>query len=131
MAVRGIKINTLTGDLDLDDAGRFVVLDDADGDEATAQEIRTRLLFFRGECAKDLREGVPYYQEILRKGGDLGRVRAIIRQTIQSVPAVLDVPSVEIDLDRATRAATVRWVARSRRGSVIRSEDYAQLVIGP
>lgn len=130
MAVRGFKIDTLTGDLDLDDAGRMVVLDDSD-DQATAQEIATRLQFFKGECAKDLREGVPYYQEILRKGADLGRVRAIVRQVIASVPAVVDVPSVEVTLDRATRAATVTWTARTRRGSVIRSEDFGPLVIEP
>ncbi len=122
MAIRGFKISDLTGDILF---GQTVY-----GSEATAQEIATRLRFFRGECFADLREGTPYFQEILIKGVDLARVRAIVRQVIQSVPSVLDVPRVEVSLDRATRAATITGTARDKQGAVIRSEDFPPLVIG-
>lgn len=124
--MRGFKLDPLTWDLSLDDAGR---LEEVDGQEATAQEVTTRLLFFRGECRKDLREGIPYYQEILRKGVDPARVRAIVRAAIRSVPAVEDVPVVEFSLDRTTREATIRWEARDKTGATIRSEDYGPLVL--
>lgn len=124
--MRGFKLDTTTHDLSLDAAGRLETVDDS---AATAQEIKTRLLFFRGEAFTDLREGIPWFQEILVKGVDLARVRAIVRQAILSVPAVLDVPSVDVVLDRTTRAATITWTARTRQGEVIRSEDFAPLIV--
>lgn len=126
MAVRGFKLDLESHDLSLDSAGR---LEYVDGDAATAQEIKTRLLFFRGEGFTDLREGVPYFQEILRKGADPARVKAIIRSVIQSVPAIADVPRIDFSLDPATRAATVTFEARTKTGRVIRSEDFGPLVI--
>jgi hypothetical protein len=124
--MRGFKLDPESHDLALDAGGR---LEYVEGDDATAQEIKTRLLHFQGESFNDLREGVPWYQEILIKGTDLARVRAIIRTAILSVPAVLDVPKIEVSLDRATRALTITWEARVASGRVIRSEDYAPLVV--
>lgn len=127
MGIRGFKLDTSTHDLYLDAGGRLEALED--GDAATAQEIKTRLLFFKGECFADMREGVPYYQEILRKGVDLGRVKAIVRAVILSHPAIADVPRVDIDHDRAARSAVVTWEARTKTGRTIRSEDFGPLVI--
>lgn len=126
MTIRGFKLDPLTHDLSLDADGR---LETVDGDAATIQEIKTRLLFFKGECFADLREGVPYFQEILKKGVDLARVKAIIRQVVQSHPAIADVPVISIELDRATRHASVSFEARTRAGRVIRSEDFGPIVI--
>lgn len=124
--MRGYKLD-VNHDLSLDAGGR---LEFVDGVEATAQEIKTRLLFMRGEAFTDLREGVPYYTDILVKGVDPARVRALIRQTIQSVPSVVDVPRVDFALDPATRTATVTWEARHASGRVIRSEDFPPLILG-
>ena len=93
--IRGFALDPLTHDLSLDDGGR---LETVEGDAATVQEIKTRLLFFRGEGFTDLREGVPYFQEILRKGVDLARVKAIIRGVVRSHPAIVDVPVVDVSL---------------------------------
>lgn len=125
-AIRGFALDPLTHDLSLDAAGR---LETIEGDDATIQEIQTRLLFFKGEGFTDLREGVPYFQEILKKGVDLARVKAIVRQVVQNHPAIADVPVVSIDLDRVTRAASVSFEARTRTGRVIRSEDFGPIVI--
>ena len=125
--LRGVKLGP-DHDLSLDAGGRLEYLD---GDDAVAQEISTRLQLFQGESFTDLREGVPWYQEILVKGVDLARVRSIIRQAIQSVPAVLDVPELEVTLDRQTRSLTISWEARVASGRIIRSEDYQPLVISP
>ena len=106
--------------------GDFIQIE---GVQAAAQEVKTRLLFFKGEFFLDLREGVPYFQEILRKGVDLERVRSIIRQTVQSVPGIVDVPLVDIDLNRSTREATITWTARYQDGTVILSQDFGPLII--
>lgn len=124
--MRGRKLDPESHDLYLDAAGRTASVD---GEAATVQEIKTRLLFFKGEAFTDTREGVPWYQEIMRKGGDLGRARAIVRQTILSVPSIVDVPRIELALDRATRALSITWTARTDSGRVIRSEDYPPLVV--
>lgn len=132
MTLRGFYLDPESHDLYLDAGGRFVFLDGADAaqaDRATAQEIKTRLLFFKGEGFTDAREGVPYFQEILRKGVALSRVRAIVQRVIRSHPSIVDVPVCEVTLDRATRAASVRFEARTLSGRLIRSDDFPPLVI--
>lgn len=125
MAIRGFLLDS-DHDLALDAGGDF---DTVEGDAATGQEIATRLLYFKGENFADTREGVPYFQEIFQKGTDPARVRALIRGTIQSVPAVIDVPACEIVTDPATRAAVCTWIARTNTGKVIRSEDFPPLIL--
>lgn len=117
--------NTVVGDLHLT-AGDLTRID---GDEATPQELRSRILFPRGSCFADLNEGVPYLSEILIKGFDAGRVRSILRQTIQSHPAIVDVPELSLDVDRSTRVATLTYVARTVEGRTIQSEEFGELVI--
>ena len=123
--IRGFQLDT-NHDLALSN-GDFLWID---GDAATGQEIATRLLFFRGENFADTREGVPYFQEIFQKGTDPARVRALIRDTIRSVPAVVDVPTCEIVTDPATRRAVCTWTARTNSGKVIRSTDFPPLILG-
>ena len=120
--MRGLRLDPLTHDLVV---GSLTI----DGEEATDQEIKTRLLFFKAESFTDRNEGVPWYQEILVKGGDLGRVRAIVRATIASVPAVVDVPVVDLTLDAETRELSIYFEARSKDGAIIRSSDYPPLVV--
>lgn len=120
--MRGLRLDPLTHDLDV---ANITI----DGEEATYQEIKTRLLFFRGESFTDRTEGVPWFQEILVKGGDLGRAKAIVRAAIASVPAVVDVPVVDLSLDPETRELSIYFEARSRDGARILSSDYPPLVI--
>lgn len=131
MTWRGPRLD-VDGDLSLDDGGRMEWLaDPEDSDEATAQEIDTRLTFFRGENFLDVREGVPWFQEILVKGVDEARVKAIVRQVVASHPAVIDVPTVTFELDRETRAAEIVWEARTTEGRVILSSDFRPLIVLP
>jgi len=41
----------------------------------------------------------------------------------------VDVPILEIELDRVTRRASVNFEARTVRGSIVRSSDYAPLLL--
>ena len=123
--MRGLRLDPLTHDLAIS-AHR---VETVEGDEATAQEIKTRILFPRSDSFADRNEGLPWWEEILVKGADLGRVRAIIRAAIASVPAIVDVTSVEVSLDKRTREATITWEARTNTGRVIRSEDFPPLIV--
>lgn len=126
MAIRGFELNT-DHDLNLDAGGRFTFVS---GTVATGQEVDTRLRFFRGESFTDSREGMPYFQEIFKKGTPPERVIDLIRQTIKSVPAVIDVPVCTIATDPATRKAVVVWEARENSGLIIKSEDFPPLILG-
>lgn len=118
--------NTVIGDLHLTDGDLVEVT----GIQATAQELRSRLLFFKGTCFADLSEGVPYFQEILIKGVSIPRVREIVRQVIAGHPAIIDVPRIDITLDRATRAATISFDARTNEGLVVSSVDFGSVNVG-
>lgn len=123
--MRGFK---LTADHELELAnGSFVFLED--GPTATAQEAKTRLLFFRGEWFRDVREGVPYLQELFAKGVTTDKIRSTVRQTLLSVPSVADVPRVDVTFDRAARQARVDWEARTLDGATVRSEDFPPLIL--
>jgi len=122
--------NPVVSDLYLDAGGDAVPLVDGDELEATAQEIRSRLLLFRGSFFLDLREGVPWYQEILSKGARPGRVRELIRQAILSHPSVVDVPSLTLTTDPATREASIAFSARTADGRIVRSADFGPVNVG-
>ncbi len=117
--------NPVLRDLHLTEGTSTIV----EGDEATAQEVGSRLLLFRGSYFLDLDEGLPWYQEILEKGIGNGRIRELIRQAILSHPAVVDVP--KIDLVRgANRAASLTFEARTTENTVVRSEDHGPVTVG-
>ncbi len=85
--------------------------------ETAAQRLLITLRMFTGEWFLDLTAGVPYYQSILVKNPDLDLIRSVLRQTIAADPLVVDVPRVDVELDRATRILTVSFAARLREGS--------------
>jgi hypothetical protein len=99
-----LAIDPATGDLAFDDLGELVLVDGAD---AVAQEIQTRLRWWRGEWFLDTSRGVPYLESILVKGVTEATVRAILKGEIEAVPGVARVRSMVVSIDRATRYATI------------------------
>ena len=118
--------NPVIGDMHLTDGDSTIV----EGDAATAQELRSRVLLFRGSYFLDLREGLPWFQEILTKGSVPGRVRELFREALLTHPAIVDVPMLRLAIERATRAASLVFEARTTTGTVIRSEDFGPVSIG-
>lgn len=100
-----------------------------DGVGAIVQNIRIRLQFFLGEWFLDLREGLPYFQEILVKGPNLGRVRALFRAAILETPGVSLVDLLDLDLDAPTRVLTVTFRATLDDGTIIDSAEYAPFIL--
>lgn len=96
---------------------------------AIVQHIRTRLEFFRGEWFLDLREGLPYYQEILVKNPALGRVRALFRATIMETPGVVLVDRLDLSLNRSTRVLTVNFRATLVDGTIIDAANYGPFLL--
>lgn len=98
-----LAVDSVTGDLAFDG----VELAFVEGKDAVAQEIQTRLRWWRGEWFLDTSRGTPYLESILVKGATEATVRAILLREILSVPGVLRVPSLVVSIDRAARYATV------------------------
>jgi hypothetical protein len=108
-------------DLLLDDDGDIVVVEDlrlSSGVAAVAQGIRIRIQSFRGEWFLDLDDGVPYWQDLLGAKFNELRARAAFRDAITSAPGVVQLLSLEVGFDGATRTLTVAWEVRTAFGDL-------------
>lgn len=118
MRTQDLQLDPTTGDLDLR-SGRIPL---TSGTEAVAQRIRMRLGMWRGEWFLDRRLGVPYFQEVLTRIRDVGRLRSIFRDAILGTEGVASVPRLELDLDAGQRHLTVRFTAVTEDGVAIQEE---------
>jgi hypothetical protein len=59
----------------------------------------------------DLRQGIPYYREILIKNPNLLLVRSIFRQAIQDTAGISAVPDLTLSINSSTRRLTLSFVA--------------------
>ena len=96
-----------TGDLDL--TGHRLNL--AAGDAAIETNLRIRLRFFLEEWFLDLRQGIPYFREILIKNPNLLLVRSIFRQAILDTTGISAVPDLALSINSSTRELSVSFVA--------------------
>ena len=98
-----LLIDVATGDLDLSTNDAQLVT----GSDEIAQHLRIRLKFFLGEWFLDTRLGVPYYQEILKKGAKLTVVQEVLRVVILSTPGIIEILSFSFDLVSVTRSLSL------------------------
>ncbi len=98
---------------DLDPVSGFV-----SGTQYTAQKIRQVLLLIRGEWFLDLNLGTPWFEEILVRNPNLELIRGIVKNKILSVPGVMAVPVLSLNLDRPTRTLSIDFVAKTTAGSI-------------
>jgi hypothetical protein len=128
---------TLTPDVDNPDVGDLYLT--PQGQEflrtslgaEVAQRLTVRLQFFRGEWFLDLRQGVPYYQVVLRKGVSDQVLRAVFSQVILGTAGVASLSSLTFSLNKLTRVMTMVFVARLTDGTVFSSADYGPFVVTP
>lgn len=88
------------------------------GLDSIAQHLKIGLLFFRGEYFLDLRIGVPYFEQILRKAPDLNVVRSILREAILKTDGVLGVSGLTLGYDGVTRVLSVTFEAATTEGTL-------------
>lgn len=77
----------------------------------TVQHVRTRLQFFLGEWFLDLFAGTPWFEEILVKPADLGKVDSILRTRILQTPGVEELLSFSMDFDEVSRSLFIEFSA--------------------
>lgn len=99
-----IKLNPDTHDLALGRNRDLVLID---GAEQIAQQIEITLLTFLGEWFLDTTFGVPYLERIMVKSPSRAQIESIMRTKVLAVPGVSAVPTVEIEIESATRRARI------------------------
>lgn len=117
--------NPIEGDLYLED-GQVVFFGDSD---ASRQDIMTRLRFFLGEWFLDTREGVPYFEEILKKNPNLPLIKRIFRQAVEGSPYISSVQDLQLVFERSTRTLSISFVAILEDGGIIDTDDFKPIVI--
>lgn len=118
------------GDLALS-AGDLVVLGDTAATRVLyiRQKIRVRFKFFLGEWFLDLRQGIPYYRDVLVKNPSLPLIRSLFLRVLRRTPGVLEVLRFQLTMDAVTRTLRFDFEARVTDGVVIvRPEDEDFLV---
>jgi hypothetical protein len=113
-----LKLDTATDDLALLD-GDLVL---ADGLDAIAQDLRSRLRLFQGEWILDTAAGVPYYQDILKKNPNPQIVAGVLQNAILNTPGVLELLKFDLDFVTATRSLKIDFEVRAREGVINFSE---------
>lgn len=109
------------GDLEIGDDGDLILVD---GVDAIAQHLLIRLRFFQGEWVLDVRIGIQYFEEILRKAPDLAVVRSIFREAILTTPGVIELVSLDLDYIGATRTLDVRFDAQTEEGLLTFDREF-------
>lgn len=92
-----------THDLDV----RAYDLGFAEGTQLVVQRIKQRLWFFLGEWFLNIREGVPYYQQILVKRPQLPTVESIFKRTILQTPGVVQLMQFSLEYENDIRRLRV------------------------
>lgn len=101
----------LDADGDWDFTGGVRVL--VSGEAAVRQGVRVKVLTFLREIFLDESIGVDYLNIILIKNPDPNAVREALRARILSVAGVTEVVGTNLDLDRATRRASISFKYRT------------------
>lgn len=95
-----------------------------DGVDAIAQHLKIRLRFFRGEWFLNLDEGVPYFQEVLRKNPSSRALGAFFRNIIVNTPGIASVGTVTLDYDAGERTLDVQFTATTVDGETITYDSF-------
>ena len=111
-------------DLALDATTNDLVFESRDlttvtGIDLVRQRLNVILKLFKGEWFLDADAGIPYFQEILKKGVDLTNVDAILRAEIIGTEDVNRFISyTPVALDAATRTISVAFTVDTVYGPV-------------
>ena len=95
--------------------GRIAVV--KDGAELV-QHVRSRLLFYLGECSWATNEGVPYFQRIFVKPMNLPETESILKSEILNTTGVRRLLDFQMTYSSRTRRLGVVYQAESTYGVI-------------
>lgn len=88
------------------------------GLEEVAQTIKTRIRLYYGEYFRDINDGTPWFQTILKKDGTLSSKDAVLRRRIVQTPGVRMMLSFNSSYDIDTREYSVKAVVLTDHGQL-------------
>lgn len=97
----------------------------ADGNEAVAQAIKTKLLLFYGEWWENLGEGIPMFQSVLGQTNPdtiKSSLSMLVEQRITEIEEVDSVKNIKIDYDRRNRTISMEVDAATTSGEIVNVE---------
>jgi len=119
MSLSTFNWNTATEDIALP----ITVLQSPD---ALEHYLRQRFRFFLNEWFINLREGIPYYRDILIKAPAPATVRSIFRQVILTSQDIDSLRELNIDIDRTKRQLQVDFLAVRTDGGLFDTSKLDQ-----
>ena len=105
-----------TGIASLNAGGSLVEIE---GVEQVRQRLVSRLRFFRGEWFLDLRQGIPYYRDVLVKNPRSPAIRSLFRRVILDTPGVLSLPRLDLVIDERARRGQLVFEAVVEGGKIV------------
>ena len=109
-----LSLDTTTGDLIF--VGGDLVLNAAL--ESIRQNLQSRISFFLGEWFLDVDDGLPYYQEVLKKNPDPVVLDGVFKFVILATPGVLGLDEFDMSLDTSAREFKLSFKARCTDGVI-------------
>ena len=103
------------GDLFLDERGNLAVATEGEG---VRQQVTSAVRLWQGEWFLDETQGVPYLQELLKKGTGEGRAAAILNTEILNQPFVTRLSAVSTSYDPVNRRFSYSANVDTEYGSV-------------
>lgn len=117
MAFESVMALNADGDIYLDSSGN--IARKTTHSDVVCQRIQSTLRLFSGEAYLDDTKGVPYYDEILKKNPDLGRIRSLLVSLITGVSGVDKINSLSVDFDASSREYNLYFSCTADDGSTV------------
>ena len=97
--MRTLKLNVDTGDLVIED-NNFVFIS---GSDRLRQNLLTRLRTYLGEWFLNINMGIPYYQDVFKKGLPLAQITGVFKEAIVTTPGVEELLKFDADYTNNNR----------------------------
>lgn len=94
------------------------------GADEVAQNLKIRFLFYQGEWRFNPSEGMPYFQEILKKYSDEATVAGIFRQALEEAPNVSKIIEFNPRFDRKERKFSLSFKVQAIDGTIVEVEEF-------
>lgn len=117
-----LQVNKDTGDLDITSGDLYL----NDPLEAIRQHLEANLRSFRSEWFLNLDQGVPYFQEVMRKNPNPILIDAIFKEAIINTVGVVELTEFELTYDNELRKVLLSFAVDTVEGEL----NFEDLVVG-
>lgn len=97
------------------------------GGQYAKQRTSVSLDFFLGEWFLDVRQGMPYFRDVLIKNPNSDTVRSVFKRAILKTPGIVSVDRITVELDTSRRVCAVDYESTYKDGTKI--PDRIELIL--